>query len=421
MRVFRVFREHTGWQKVRPWITANPGKLLAFGLLLALGFWYLSPWLSVTPARARYGPSETPPLPTPLPLQKDQEANALLQDQKTVETLEHDLKASQKQVHELRQSLGKLEHAQKDGMAQVLQKLDTIDKRTTDQAGQKAAASTKTATPVRPGPTEREKQLQAQVERLTQAQKTTTQPPRTERYGTMQIYSAKHLDLPTPAAPNRADIPYLGIGCVGPFTLATGGDTTINTDRSRPVLLSITEPFRCAGKMVGPDQLPVPTMIPVQGCVALAGLKADVAGSRAIGETMHLACTMPDRSYFERPFRAYIVDADGNSGLIGEAVRHETTKIFAAALSSVMQEASALLAAARSNIVVSGTPNSGQQYFSGIQSGFNQMTTFFLEQARNLTPTVFVHRGQRGYVVVLEGLPMEGMPTVNTVSQQRGF
>jgi Bacterial conjugation TrbI-like protein len=416
----RFLREHIGLQKCARWVKERPGQLIGIVVLAGVGFWYLSGWIPSTAPRQRAQTPVGTRLVTPLPTQRDAEAQAALTEQRDVEALKEAVKKQERETQAQRQLAVSKDNEAKQERAAILSKVDSLEKRLAQgQSAQAATKSTpKAATPVRTGPTPREKQLEAQLAKLTQG----AQPQVTghgEKYGTMQSYEAKHQNVPVPPSPTRADTPYLGIGCVGAFTLATGGDTTIQTDRSRPVLLTINEPFQCAGLMRGPDRSPAMTYIPVQGCVALAAVRADMSAGRAIGETTHLACVMPDHSYFERPFRAYLVDADGNLGLIGEVVRHASAKIFAAALSSVMAEASALLTAARSSLVVTGQGNGGQQYFSGIQTGFNQMTTFFLEQARNLTPTVFVHRGQRGYIVVLEGLPMEGTPMVNVVSRGR--
>lgn len=415
----RFFREHIGLQRCVAWVKQHPGLLGSYAVILVLVFWYLSGWLQSSPVRQRsQGPTETT-LVTPLPFKRDQEIARSLKDQNDLIDLQKQVKQGEQAQRDLKQQLVAMDNDHKQQRTQLSQQIEGLKQQVIAQNGQGGRQQATKTTPVSTGPTAREKQLQEELAKLRQQQRPAQPASNSESYGRMQSYEPKNpMNFPMPPSANRAETPYLGIGCVGTFTLVTGGDTTVATDRSRPVLLSFTEPFRCASRLQGPQQLPVTTEIPIQGCLALAGLKADMAAGRAIGETLQLACTMPDNAYFERPFKAYVVGGDGNNGLIGDVVRHDSQKLFAASLSAVMQEASALLTAARSNIVISGNPG-GQQYFSGIQSGFNQMTTYFLEQARNLTPTVFVHRGQQGYAVVLEGLPMEGMPMVNLMSTGR--
>jgi conjugal transfer pilus assembly protein TraB len=176
------------------------------------------------------------------------------------------------------------------------------------------------------------------------------------------------------------------------------------------MLFSITREFTTPFQQQGPGRDPLAAAIAIQGCFILGKAAADLSASRAMIQLDLLSCVWPDGDTYERPIRGYATDKDGTLGIVGRVETHTSAVVAKAALVGMMQEASAAFGLARSAVIVTQT-GGGAQPFQGAQTIIQQLGQFYLEQARQLLPTLWVQAGVDARLVLQEGLALEGLPT----------
>jgi Skp family chaperone for outer membrane proteins len=223
---------------------------------------------------------------------------------------------------------------------------------------------------------------------------------------------------PLPPLANQDETAYLAAGCLAEVTVVTGVMATSQLGGEtwgHPVLFNVATAFHCPWRLGGPGQRPRPSGIELAGCFALGKAKADMSSSRAIIAVELLSCVFPDGSSYEVPIKGYAVDQDGTLGIVGELHTHDSAKLAKAFLTGLIQEASAAFGLAKSQLVITGT--SGPQPFQGAQTTLQQVANFWLEQARALLPTLWVRSKTPAYLVLLEGLPLQGYPVVALVGR----
>jgi len=229
---------------------------------------------------------------------------------------------------------------------------------------------------------------------------------------------------PRPPLPLSPETPQLAAGCFARMRVITGVMATPVGgqdwwQRGLPVLMSVTDAFACPHQLQGPGRAPLPTSVPLQGCFAFGRTKADLSASRAIIALDTLSCVFPSGASFEQPIKGYVTDADGTLGLVGTVETHDSAKIAKVFLTALAQEASSAFGLARASVIVAPTSGGGQQPFQGTQTLLQQIGSFWLEQAKNLLPTLWVPSTTPGWVVLQEGLPLEDFPTYVTLTGGR--
>lgn len=186
------------------------------------------------------------------------------------------------------------------------------------------------------------------------------------------------------------------------------------------IMFYVRREFRCPWMVRGPGLNPRETAVPIQGCVIYGHASGDLATSRVHARLEQLACVMPDKRAFVTSIKGYATDIDGNFGIFGTVKHHaskQEAKIFIAGL---MQEASALLSAARSTVVV--TPyggGGGPQPLQGAQTTLQQLGTLYVQQIEYLLPTLFVPVNTPAHLMITEGTDLPGLPVNHLVTEGR--
>jgi conjugal transfer pilus assembly protein TraB len=222
---------------------------------------------------------------------------------------------------------------------------------------------------------------------------------------------------PMPPAANAAQIPYLPKGCFAQVRVVGGvmatsqvsGDTWGN-----PVFVTLITPFTCPWMLGGPGLPPKPTTVELDGAFALGKGKADMSASRVQVLAEDLSFVLPNGHASESSIKAYLIGSDGRQGLPGKLERHESYYVMRAFMAGLIQEAGKLLAVAKSQVVFTST---GTQSFGGIESTLDKVATYWLEQARALSPTLTVDSGETGYLVLLEGFALPDYPTATYLAK----
>lgn len=390
-----------------PWLTLG---VILLGAVVA--------WRTFAPSiprAARVATAAVPPLrPTMTtrdPLEKEmndrrEENKALL---KTQEALTKTLKALEQKVTADAQ-------AREEERTQAAQRLTQQQQQfeATVQQVRTAAARERASTHSTPPPATAVRQAAT-----TPGEPVARVAPQTFELRTLRPEARSGALRPLPPLANQDETAYLAAGCLAEVTVVTGVMATSQLGGEtwgHPVLFTVNTTFHCPWRLGGPGQKPRPSGIELAGCFAIGKAKADMSSSRAIIAVELLSCVFPDGSSYEVPIKGYAVDQDGTLGIVGELHTHDSAKLAKAFLTGLIQEASAAFGLAKSQLVITGT--GGPQPFQGAQTTLQQVANFWLEQARALLPTLWVRSKTSAYVVLLEGLPLQGYPVVALLGGQ---
>jgi hypothetical protein len=223
------------------------------------------------------------------------------------------------------------------------------------------------------------------------------------------------LPVPPPPALTQDPPAYLGTGCRAKAHVVTGVMATSRVGSALPMLVSLVEPFHCPAHLQGPERDPLPTLVPLQGCVVLARAAGDLATGRvytgdASGTPSRLSCVLPNTRFSLDTIHAYITDMDGTYGVVGQVFRHNSSAETKAFVTAMLGEMSAFLGYARARVLIT-VPGGGAPPGTGIQTGIQQMTAFYLQQMADLLPTLWVQSATPVYVIIEEGTALPGLPT----------
>src|SRR5262249_32572833 len=189
----------------------------------------------------------------------------------------------------------------------------------------------------------------------------------------------------------------------------TGAMASTRAGGKVTMLFAVTTPLRTPPQLQGSGRMPRETEIPIAGCVMLGDSGGNPASSRVDVRLTKLACVMPDKGVVEEEIDGYVTDVDGTAGIVAKITRHESEAVFKAGLTAILQDASALIGLARSTLVIS--PAAGTiQPFQGAQTGLQQLTTYFLQQADFLLSTLWVESAQPVRLILTKGVAFDGLP-----------
>ena len=134
---------------------------------------------------------------------------------------------------------------------------------------------------------------------------------------------------------------------------------------------------------------------------------ADISSVRARVEAVSLSCVLPDGTAFERQVKGYFTGEDGTLGVPGRW-EFRSGRWLANLLSAMGTTAAGLYADVAIAQEIGGT----NAILGGISTAdvTDRIQEFFLARAEEILPVVWVESGTPVYVVMLEGLTIEGLP-----------
>ncbi len=189
----------------------------------------------------------------------------------------------------------------------------------------------------------------------------------------------------------------LPLGSTVTGELLTGAFATKARGDALPVLMKMGSAF------TGPND----TEIPLEDCLLIGKATADISSVRARVEAVSMSCVLPDGTAFERQVKGYFTGEDGTLGVPGRW-EFRSGRWLANLLSAMGTTAAGLYA----DVVIA-------QELGGTNSLLGSLSTsdvttriqeFFIERAEEILPVVWVESGTPVYVVMLEGLTIEGLP-----------
>ena len=224
-------------------------------------------------------------------------------------------------------------------------------------------------------------------------------PPRLRILRPGDAAPAQGSGTPPPALPPPEGGPWvrLPVGSLVTGELLTGAFATKVRGDALPVLVQLRSAYS------GPND----TEIPLEGCLMIGKATADLQSVRARVEAVSLSCVLPDGTSFERPVKGYFTGEDGTLGVPGRW-EFRSGRWLANLLSAMGTTAAGVYA----DVAIARELGAAGAILGDV--GTSETTAriqgFFLERAEEILPVVWVESQTPVYVVMLEGLTIEGLP-----------
>ena len=219
------------------------------------------------------------------------------------------------------------------------------------------------------------------------------------RPGGAEAAPAPTSPLPPPPQPAGGPWVRLPIGSLVTGQLMTGAFATKVRGDALPVLVDLRSAYS------GPND----TEIPLEGCLMIGKATADLTSVRARVEAVSLSCVLPDGTSFERAVRGYFTGEDGTLGVPGRW-EFRSGRWLANLLSAMGTTAAGVYA----DVAIAKELGLAGAILGDV--GTSETTTriqeFFLERAEEILPVVWIESQTPVYVVMLEGVTVEGLPAV---------
>ena len=224
-------------------------------------------------------------------------------------------------------------------------------------------------------------------------------PPRLRILRPDDAAPAQGSGTPPPAQPPPEGGPWvrLPVGSLVTGELLTGAFATKVRGDALPVLVQLQSAYS------GPND----TEIPLEGCLMIGKATADLQSVRARVEAVSLSCVLPDGTSFERPVKGYFTGEDGTLGVPGRW-EFRSGRWLANLLSAMGTTAAGVYA----DVAIARELGAAGAILGdvGTSETTARIQEFFLERAEEILPVVWVESQTPVYVVMLEGLTIEGLP-----------
>ena len=200
---------------------------------------------------------------------------------------------------------------------------------------------------------------------------------------------------PQPGARTGGPWVRLPIGSIVTGELMTGAFATKARGDALPVLVQLRSAYS------GPND----SEIPLEDCLLIGKATADISSVRARVEAVSLSCVLPDGTAFERAVRGYLTGEDGTLGVPGKW-EFRSGRWLANLLSAMGTAAAGVYADVAIAEALAGANILGSVSTSDTTERIQE---FFLQRAEEILPVVWVESGTPVYLVMLEGLTIDGL------------
>ena len=202
---------------------------------------------------------------------------------------------------------------------------------------------------------------------------------------------------PQPPPGTRPGGPWvrLPIGSTVTGELMTGAFATKVSGDALPVLVQLRSAY------TGPND----TEIPLEDCLLVGKATADLSSVRARVEAVSLSCVLPDGTAFERAVRGYLTGEDGTLGVPGRW-EFRSGRWLANLVSAMGTAAAGVFADVAIAESLAGANILGSVSTSDTTE---RVQEFFLRRAEEILPVVWVESGTPIYLVMLEGVTIDGL------------
>ena len=185
-----------------------------------------------------------------------------------------------------------------------------------------------------------------------------------------------------------------------------------NAREPYPVLLQLDYAF------TGPNK----TRIDLSHCFMIAKARANLSTERVMMETENLSCVRDDGEHFKREAKGYVAGDDNTFGATGTYISKQGQVLLAAVLASIAKNAGQAIADAQKTTSVLGADKAAtasnitgsKAAFVGgsaLVDGGAMVAQWYLDQAKELLPSIGVGSGQDVFVVMLDSIKIPQIQT----------
>jgi hypothetical protein len=205
------------------------------------------------------------------------------------------------------------------------------------------------------------------------------------------------------ASANEKDMTVLPTGSHVKARLVSGVEA--NSREPYPVLLQLDYAF------TGPNK----TRINLANCFMIAKAKANMSTERVIMETEKLSCVRENGEHIKREAKGFVAGSDNTFGATGTYISKQGQVLLAAVLASIAKNAGSAIADAQKTTSVLGADKAAtatnitgnKAAFvagSAMVDGAGMVAQWYLEQAKELLPSIGVGSGADVFVVMLDSV-----------------
>jgi conjugal transfer pilus assembly protein TraB len=176
-----------------------------------------------------------------------------------------------------------------------------------------------------------------------------------------------------------------------------------NVREPYPVLLQLDYAF------TGPND----SRIELSNCFMIAKARANMSTERVMMETDSLSCVRENGEHFKREAKGFVAGEDNTFGATGTYISKQGQVLLAAVLASIAKNAGQAIADAQKVTTITGADKaatatnitgSKAAYIGGaaMVDGATLVAQWYLEQAKELLPSIGVGSGQDVFVIMLD-------------------
>ena len=191
-------------------------------------------------------------------------------------------------------------------------------------------------------------------------------------------------------------------------TLLTGVYAPADQTTPLPVLIRLNEAF------IGPNE----RRVPLSGAFVIGKATGELNSERVLVQAVSISAFLPDGKVFEHQGNVgYVTDVRGSLGLKGTVIRNTGAKLAATFMSGFLSGAAQGMSEGEVTSTVSDgkvaknvTGSEGRYaMFQGLSKSAGQLSEYYGGQAEAIVPAVRVEPGVEVYLVILEGVKINGL------------
>ncbi|MBF0618739.1 MAG: TraB/VirB10 family protein [Candidatus Omnitrophica bacterium] len=212
-----------------------------------------------------------------------------------------------------------------------------------------------------------------------------------------------------PVTEPEAEGVYLPSGSFVRGTLLTGVYAPADQNNPLPVLIRLNEAF------YGPNE----ARIPLSGAFVIGKAVGELNSERALVQAVTLSAVLPEGKEFTYQGNiGYVTDIYGELGIKGVVVRNTGAQMAASFMSGFLGGASEAVADGETTAVRSSSGRVARNVtgsvgryaaFQGLSQSAAQLSKYYADQLNSIVPAVRVEAGVDVYLIVLEGVRINGL------------
>ncbi len=226
--------------------------------------------------------------------------------------------------------------------------------------------------------------------------------------GRVESYRLEVVNINPVSEPEKEGV-FLPSGSFVRGTLLTGVYAPSDQNNPLPVLIRLNEAF------YGPNE----ARIPLEGAFVIGKAVGELNSERALIQAVTLSAILPDGREFQQQGNiGYVTDINGELGIRGVVVRNTGAQMASSFMTGFLGGASGAIADGETTAVRSSSGRVSRNVtgsvgryaaFQGLSQSAAQLSKYYADQLSSIIPAVRVESGVDVYLIILEGVRINGL------------